>query len=221
MLRVAAVLCALVILVSGCFGNGSASNGGATATPEDPRPYLYRIHTLEKLYEVGVAGRIPLGFLNEVQIDKANARLTVVYHSVAAPTHVLRLSAVMAASRDDFMSGGHRYEWQFVRADETDEPLIVGEREVFWTVSLRFESGALVMYEDDGSGPREVERGQIVVGDYELSATVPLTTAHPAAANDYIYFRSLVYADDPRRPPFDGVGDIFPRDLTWRRVLQY
>lgn len=233
MLRVAAVVFGfLSVVLVGCDSGDaspertSPSDGvavaSATATP-DPRAYLFRIDTLEKVYEVGAPGRIPLGFLNEVTVDKADARLDANNASVQPSPYALRLSMVMGAGRDSFVvtGGHHRYEWRFAKGPESDAPFVDDDLEAFWTVSLRFDDGAWVLYGDDGSGAVPLEGADVVIGLFEISATLPIEAGSPLSAND-VYFRALVYGVEPQvDASFLGVGDVYPRDLTWRKVFQY
>jgi hypothetical protein len=227
MLRVVtAVFACLAVVGTACDsddvrGDEASPTVEATAAP-DWRPYLFRIDTLERVYELGVAGRIPLGFINQVSIDKAEARLDANNASVMPAPYALRLSMVMeAGDAVHLVDGGQRYEWRFARGPESDEPFISGEPEVFWTASLRFVDDAWRLFGDDGSGPRLVEGAEVVIGLYEISVTAPLGTDSPLVAHD-VYYRALAYGVEPQvNDDFMGAGDVYPRDLTWRKVFEY
>lgn len=231
MLRaVPAVVLFLAVVSAAACDPGDASRGNALdASPSPGVPTVtapvggssvIRLDTFEPVYEAFVAGRVPLGLVNEVSIALAGASIDGFYIGEAYGQDLyLDLSIVASAPRRDFVAlGGHAYEWWFTSRDQVDRyPVQIQADEAELKLALRFVDGAWGLYVDEGAGWQPID-GTFAFGVYEVSARVRIDEAWRATdmARD-TYMRALIRHEQPT-PEGYQVGDIYPRDGTWNVV---
>ena len=233
MFRFAAFLATVSVLLACSRSSGSPAatqSPTATATP-DARSFLFDLATLARVYDVAGTRRVPLGLLNRVYIDRANARRTGFYAGGGLPgDEYLNLSTIAGSARDGLVTiDGHShvsYEWWFVIERNVDA--LPGEVDPARAPALRIalretEPGQWDVYEDAGSGWTVVPGATHQIGEYEVSARVPLADGWGKNRDTTkTFFRAVTRSDSEWIVGEDrALGYIFPDDLTWREVVQY
>lgn len=217
------------ILLAGCDGGHQQLNVTSTATP-DARSFLFNVETLERVYDVGGTQRVPLGLLNSVFIDRADARRTGFYAASDLPSdEYLNLSIIAGSARDGLVTIDGRsylsYEWWFV-VDHNVESLreeINQHRAPGLRIALReVEPGQWKVYEASGSGWTAVAGATYQFGEYEVSARVPLANAWGMdRLTTQTFFRAVTRSESRIVGENRALGYVFPDDLSWREVVVY
>ena len=219
------------VLLLACDGTDDSS-ARATATGEAcasaERAYVYNLDMMERVHDVAGSGRVPLGLINTVAIERANAWFDGIYAGEALPSSwTLELSVVAQALRDELVAIDGKsyvsYEWWFAIVHDVDAEAVEGEPDPDVRVAIREERGGdWAVYVDEGSGWKPVPGAAVNIGKYEVSATVPLAESWGVdRETTRTFFRAFTrsegfIADDPRE-----FGWVFPEDMSWREVLWY
>jgi len=225
----ALVLLLLVVLpLSACRGHSNvaptpsapvAPTASATVIPG--AAYLYRLDTLEKVYEAFVSGRIPAGLANETTITVANARIDGFYVSEDLPQNRMLHLSIVGTPRTDFSgSDGPDYEWWFVKTDDLSgqRPIRIAAEKPQLRIGLRNVDGAWGLYADTGDGWQRIA-GTFAFGELEVRATVRVDEAWPLSVEYPAYMRAVV-RHRPATPEGYDVGGVYPDDLTWQIVTE-
>jgi hypothetical protein len=199
----------------------------ATATP-DARSFLFDLATLGRVYDVAGTGRVPLGLLNTVYIDKANARRTGFYAGEDLPSdEYLSLSTIASAARDAMAAiDGYShvsYEWWFIVGDDLEATSYEfrTDRAPSFRIALRErEPGRWEVYEDSGPGWSAVPGATYEIGQYEVGLRVPLQDSWGMdRATTQTYFRAVARTEPGWIVGEDrALGYVYPDDLSWRAV---
>ena len=197
-----------------------------TATP-DGRSFVFDTQTLGRVYDVAGTGRVPLGLWNSLYIERANARRTGFYAGADLPSsEYLSLSTISAAAHDAGVTIDGRshvsYEWWFV-VDSDVELLareIPADRAPSFRIALReTEPGRWEVFADAGPGWTVVPGASYQIGQYEVSARVPLQSAwHMDRAITVSFFRAISNSEAFIIGDDRALGYVFPADLSWRSV---
>ncbi len=185
---------------------------------------LFDLNTLQRVYSVGGSGRIPLGLANRLLMRSANARLDSSVEGAAAPPW-LGLSMIFTAPLPAMMFDHGRtfvaYEWWFSSTDPSDDAAKTDLQPQF-KAALRFADESWVMYIDAGSGWQRLPGATFAFGEYELSARLPLDPSWSIAPPRSAYFRAVTRDDGfLANANAEGLGDVYPDDLSWRKVFEY
>jgi hypothetical protein len=198
-----------------------------TATP-DSRAYVYDVDTLERVYDVAGLGRVPLGLINTVAIDRANAWFGGFYAGEDLPSaRLMGLSVITWAQRDALVTIDGRsyvsYEWWFSIVRNVDATGVAGEPEPDLRLAIReVNGGDWAVYADAGSGWVPVEGAAVEIGEYEVSARVPLQESWGMnLLTTRTFFRALTREEGWLENEQRNFGWVYPEDLTWREVLSY
>ena len=185
------------------------------------------METLERVFDVAGTQRVPLGLLNAVYIERANARRTGFYAGADLPSdEYLNLSLIAGSARDGLVAtDGHSYvsyEWWFV-IDGNVESLARGidrDRAPGVRIALReAEPGRWQVHEDSGSGWTVMTGATYQIGDYEVSARVPLAAAWGMdRLTTKTFFRAVTRSESGIIGEDRAFGYVFPDDLSWQEV---
>jgi hypothetical protein len=200
-----------------------------TATP-DTRSFLFNVETLERVYDVAGTQRVPLGLWNAVYIDRADARRTGFYAGSDLPSdEYLNLSIIAGAAPDGLVTIDGRsnvsYEWWFVVDHNVDAiPVVIDKRRApGLRLALReAEPGQWKVYHDAGSGWTAVAGATYQIGEYEVSARVPLADALGMdRLTTKTFFRAVTRSESRIIGEGRALGYVFPDDLSWHEVGVY
>ena len=198
-----------------------APQASATVIPGAAYLYLYRLDTLERVYEAFVSGRIPAALANETKITVADARIDGFYVSDDLPQNRQLHLSIVGAPRIDFSGAdGPDYEWWFVVTDETDaqRPVQINADAPELRIGLRNVQGTWGLYADTGGGWQPIS-GTFAFGELEVSATVRVDESWPLRYGRYGYMRAVV-RHRPATPEGYDVGDVYPENLLWNIVSE-
>ena len=227
MMRPLVLLLLLILPLAACHGQGARDATptafvSRTSTPIRGSDALFDLSTFERVYSVGGLGRIPAGLANSVLICSADARLASSVDGRTTAPYV-GLSMIFGAPLQAMMiqqgDTGVAYEWWFASTEPSDNATKAGLAADF-RAALRFVSGSWAMYVDSGSGWLPLPGATFAFGEHEVSARLPLDPSWNLAPPRSAYFRAVTRSD-AFRVSGDNVGDVYPADLSWRKVFAY
>ncbi len=226
-MRALFLLLLVVLPLGACLGS-SAPNASPTpavssaSTPVDGSLELFDLSSLQRVTSVGGLGRIPAGLANAVLMRSADARLATKVEGRTAPRYVA-LSMVLSAPLPEMMTEhgrtGVAYEWWFASTDASDDATKTALQSEF-KAALRFVDESWAMYIDTGAGWQPLPGATFAFGEYEVSARLPLEPSWNIAPPRSAYFRAVT-RDDGFLVIGEDVGDVYPADLSWRKVFEY
>ena len=200
----------------------------ATAMPSYERSYVYDVDTFERVYDVAGSGRVPLGLINTVAIDRANAWVSGFYAGEDLPSSLfVRLSVITWAMRDGLITIDGRsyvsYEWWLSIVHDVDATAVVGEPVPDLRLAIREVSGGdWAVYEETGSGWAPVPGATVEIGEYEVSAHVPLQESWGMnRLTTRTFFRAVTRDEGLIIDGDRHYGWVYPEDLSWREVIGY
>ncbi|MEX2247811.1 MAG: hypothetical protein WEC75_14125 [Dehalococcoidia bacterium] len=196
----------------------------------DTGSFLFDVGTLQRVYDIAGTQRVPLGLLNAVYVDRANARRTGFYAGSDLPSdEYLSLSVIAGSARDGLVAMDGRsyvsYEWWFVVDDNVES--LAGEvnpnRAPGVRIALReADPGGWAVYQDSGLGWTVMAGATYQIGEYEVSARVPLAAAWGMdRLTTRTFFRAVTRSESGIVGEDRALGYVFPDDLSWREVVYY
>lgn len=228
-LRLLAALIGLAFVA--CDSTASAPTRApdvAATVTTDARPWVIDLDSFECVYDVAGTGRVPAGLSNTVYIDRANARFDGFYAGEDLPSDIyLSLSIITSAPRNELVAIDGRsyvaYEWWFAISDDIDATSVPDDSTPDLRLSLRESFGGdWMIFADTGAGWASVPRATYAIGEYEISARVPLNPAWGMDRNTTrTFFRALTRSESAIVRESRTLGYVFPEDLSWREVLHY
>ncbi len=226
-LRFLVVLIAFALVACDSSKPARPSNVTPTATI-DARPWVIDLDSFERVYDVAGTGRVPLGLSNTVYIDRANARFDGFYAGDDLPSDIyLSLSIITSAPRSELIAIDGRsyvaYEWWFAISDDIDATSVPDDSAPALRLSLRESTGGdWTIYAHTGTGWTPVPRATYAIGEYEVSARVPLNPAWGMDRNrTRTFLRALTRSEYAIVRESRTFGYVYPDDLSWREVLHY
>jgi hypothetical protein len=189
---------------------------------------VYDLDAMELVHDVAGFGRVPLGLINIVAIDRADARFDGFYAGEGLPSaEHLTLSIITPAARAKEAATNGRthqasYEWWF-RIDNLDVSSIPAEYPADLRIGMReTAAGVWTLEVDLGPGWAPIAGATYNIGVFEVSAEVPLDPVWGMNRNTTTtFFRAVTRYDLAVSGDDRAFGWVWPEDLSWREVLYY